>query len=320
MSNLARRDFLKNLGAASAVSLAPAWASGGTGAGPAAKPFKLGAISDGLSTDFEEALKILKGFGLEWVEIRNVYGKYNTEATPDEIKKIKGLLGQHGFHVSTVDTALFKCTLPGTKPPANPKDLYPYSEQMDLLKRAAERAHTWGTDKLRGFAFWRVADPGALVGRVAEELDKAAEVAKAAGMRILIEDEGTTNVGTAHEMARLMAAVKAPNVGLNWDAGNSNFSGEVSYPTGYELLPKNRIWHVHVKGVACAPGLKNCKEAFADEGIVDLVGQLRALRRDHYTGTMSLECEFSAPGMSHAETTKRSMEGLLKVVAKATAS
>jgi sugar phosphate isomerase/epimerase len=302
------------------MSLAPALANGGTGAGPVAKPFKVGCISDGLSMDFEEALKILKGFGLEWVEIRNVYGKYNTEATPDEIKKIKGLLGQYGFHVSAVDTALFKCTLPGTKPPANPKDLYPYAEQMDLLKRAAERAHAWGTTNLRGFSFFRVADPAAIVKRVAEELDKAAEVAHAAGMRILIEDEGTTNVGTAHEIARLIAAVKAPNVGVNWDAGNGNYSGEVSYPTGYDLLPKTRIWNVHVKGVVCAPGLKDCKEAFAGEGVIDLVGQLRALGRDHYTGSMSLECEYTAPGMSHMETTKRSMQGLLKVVAKAAAA
>src|ERR1019366_7205316 len=158
------------------------------------------------------------------------------------------------------------------------------------------------------------------VKRVAEELDKAAEVVHAAGLRIVIEDEGSTNVGTAHEIARMIAAVKAPNVGVNWDAGNSNFSGEVSFPTGYDLLPKSRIWNVHVKGVACAPGLKGCKEAFAGEGVIDLVGQLRALGRAHYTGSMSLECEYTAPGLSHMQTTKRSMQGLLKVVAKAAAA
>lgn len=319
MSNFPRREFLKTLGAVSAMSLAPAWANGGTGSGSVARPFKLGAISDGFSPDFETALKAIRAFGLDWVEIRQVYGKYNTGASPEEVKKIKALLGQYGFHVSVVDTALFKCTLPGSRPVGNPKDIYPYSEQMDLLKRAADRAHAWGTDKLRGFAFWRVADPAAIVPRAAEELDKAGEVAHAAGMRIVIEDEPTTNVGNGREMARLMAALKAPNVGINWDAGNGNFTGEVSYPTGYDQLPKNRIWHVHLKGVACATGLRNCKETFPDEGVIDLVGQLRALRRDHYTGTMSLECEFSAPGMTHAETTRRSMQGLLKVMAKASA-
>jgi hypothetical protein len=34
---------------------------------------------------------------------------------------------------------------------------------------------------------------------------------------------------------------------------------------------------------------------------------------------MSLECEFQAPGLSHPQTTRRSMEGLLKVMAAAAA-
>jgi sugar phosphate isomerase/epimerase len=284
-----------------------------------AREFKLGAISDGFSTDFEQALKLMKGYGLEWVEIRNVWRVYNTEASPEQIRKIKDLMNKYGFRISVVDTALFKCTLPGTSPPAKTKDVYPYSGQMDLIKRAAERAHAWGTDKLRGFAFYRVEDPGKMVARVAEELDKAAEVAKAAGVRILIEDEPTTNVATGHEMARLMAAVKASNVGVNWDAGNSSWMGEVPYPDGYNALPKDRTWHLHVKGVAWEAGHTKVRETFADQGNLDLVGQFRALRRDHYTGTMSLECEFQAPGMSHQQTTGRSMEGLLKVLAKAAA-
>ncbi len=218
-----------------------------------------------------------------------------------------------------VDTPLFKCTLPGTTPPAKTKDVFPYSSQMDLLKRAAERAHAWGTDKLRGFAFYRVEDPAQVVGRAAEELDKAGEVAKSLGVRILIEDEPTTNVATGHESARLLAAVKASNVGANWDCGNGCWWREAPYPDGYNALPKNRIWHLHVKGVACEAGLTKCHEAFADEGVIDLVGQLRALRHDHYTGTMSLECESSAPGMTHQQTTQRSMEGVLKVLAKAVA-
>ena len=190
---------------------------------------------------------------------------------------------------------------------------------MELLKRGAERAHAWGTETLRGFSFWRVADPEAIAGRVAEELDKAADVARGAGVRLAIEDEGSCNVGTGHELARLLATVKAPNIGANWDVGNPWFSGEVSFPSGYDVLPKDRIWHMHLKGVACVTPGKQCQNAFADQGNIDLVGQLRALRRDHYTGTMSLECEYHAPGMTHEQTTQRSMEGLLKVAAEAAA-
>jgi sugar phosphate isomerase/epimerase len=74
---------------------------------------------------------------------------------------------------------------------------------------------------------------------------------------------------------------------------------------------------MHLKGMICQANLAHCKECFADEGQINLAGQLRALLRDGYNETMSLECEFKAPGLSHQETAKRSMEGLLKVLASA---
>jgi sugar phosphate isomerase/epimerase len=320
MSQLARRNFLKNFLAASTAAFIPAPTWGATETAAALRIFKLGAISDGFSDDFEEALKLMKGYGLEWVEIRHIWGHvYNTEASPEQIRRVRELLDQYGFHVSVVSTAFYKCTLPGTTPVGKMRDAYPYAEQMEMLKRAADRAHAWGTETLRVFTFWRVAEPEKIAERVAEELEKAAEVARRAGVRLAIEDEGACNVKTGHELARLLAAVKAPNVGANWDVGNPVFSGEVSFPSGYDVLPKNRIWHMHVKGVACETPGKQCHDAPADQGSIDLVGQFRALRRDHYTGTISLECEYKAPGMSHLQTTQRSMEGLLKVAAEAAA-
>jgi L-ribulose-5-phosphate 3-epimerase len=320
VSHLTRRSFLKSSWAVPAAALVTARAHGAPATAAALRTFKVGGISDGFSDDFEEALKVLKGYGLEWVEIRKIWGQvYNTEASPEQIRRIRELLNRYEFRVSAVCTGLYKCTLPGTKTVANPKDLYPYSGQMDLIKRAADRAHAWGTDKLRGFSFYRVAEPEKITRRIAEELDKAGEVARAAGVRLVIENEESCNARTGHELARILAAVKAPQVGVNWDVGNAYFGGEIAFPSGYDVLPKNRIWNVHVKGVACQSPGKQCHEAFADQGDLDLAGQLRALRRDHYTGAMSLECEYSAPGMTHFQTSRRSMEGLLKVVAAAAA-
>ncbi len=279
--------------------------------------FKIGAISDGFSGDFEEALKIMKSYGLGWVEVRQIWGKYNTEATPAEISRIRQLLDQYGFKCSVVDSALYKCTLPGTKPVTTERDTYPYSGQIDLLKRAADRAHAWGTDKVRGFTFWRVGDPASLYSRIAEELTKAADVAHAEGVRLVIENEESCNGGTGHETAAILKLAPAGNLGFNWDVGNGYTHGEVSYPDGYQALDKSRIWHLHLKGMACSPGLKDCHETFADAGEIDLAGQLRALTRDRYEGTMSLECEFEAPGMNHLQTTRRSLEGLLRVVNQA---
>ncbi|MGH9398007.1 MAG: sugar phosphate isomerase/epimerase family protein [Terriglobia bacterium] len=314
-----RRTFLKN---AALLAGAASWVQSAPGLGSSARAlnrFKLGAISDGFSQDFEKALQIMKGYGLSWVEIRDVWGKYNTEATPEEIGRVKRLLGQYSFKCSVVDSALFKCVLPGTTPISHEGGSYPYSGQMDLLKRAIDRAHAWGTDKVRGFTFWRVAKPEKIYPRISEELAKASAVAKIGGIRLVIENEGACNGGTGHEIAAILKMTPSPNLGYNWDVGNGYEHGEVSYPDGYNALDKSRIWHMHLKGIQCSPGFKHCHETFADEGEINLVGQFRALLRDHYNETMSLECEFRAPGMTHQQTTERSMQGLLRVVNKAVA-
>jgi L-ribulose-5-phosphate 3-epimerase len=320
MSKNGRRHFLRQLGTIAGCSLL---APGARSAGlfPALPPggFKLGAISDGFSEDFEEALKILKSYGLQWVEIRSIWGTYNTEASPGQIARVKELLRRYDFRVSVVSTAFYKCALPGTRPLGGEKDIYPYAGQMDLLERAAERAQAWGTDKLRVFTFWRTAEPEKHYARISEEMEKAGEFARGAGMRLVIENEGSCNVATGHELARFLKMVRPTNVGVNWDVGNGLWLGEVPYPDGYNALDKSRLWHMHVKGAECDAGFKNCRETFADQGQIDLAGQLRALARDGYDGTMSLECEFEAPGLNRQQTNRRSLEGLLKVLARAKA-
>jgi L-ribulose-5-phosphate 3-epimerase len=314
-----RRAFLKGLGTlyGSASVAAGTSAAAPTSTTSPLSRFKLGAISDGFSQDFAEALKIMKNCGLSWVEIRQVFGVYNTETSPAQIQRLKDLLDQYGFRVSVIDSALYKCTLPGTKPLGPEKDAYPYPEQMELLKRASDRAHQLGTDKIRGFTFWRVAEPEKLSKRIAEELEKAAEVAKRAGMRLVIENEETCNAATGRELGEILTVAPAPNLGINWDVGNGYWHGETSFPDGYNALDKKRIWHIHLKGVTCDAKLKNCSETFAGQGQIDLVGQFRKLVQDEYRETMSLECEFTAPGLNQQETTKRSLEGLLKDMATA---
>lgn len=310
-----RRHFLKNLAIlCGSGSLAGEFRGTARSAPSPLRRFKLGVISDEFSQDFEEALKIMKGYGLEWVEIRNVWGIYNTETSPQQLQRLKHLLAQYEFRVSVVSTALYKCALPGTKPVGGQKDAYPYSEQMDLLKRAIERGHALGTDKLRVFAFWRVVTPEDYTPRISEELSKAAEIARHNQMRLVLENESQCNVSTGRELARMLQLVPTPNLGANWDVGNTYWNGEVSFPTGYAALPKQRIWHMHLKDVRCAPGMKNCRTVILGQGQVDLPGQLRALARDGYQGTMSLEPEVQGPGMTRMEATRRSLEALLKMM------
>jgi L-ribulose-5-phosphate 3-epimerase len=311
-----RRRFLGNL----AVFSSSVWlgrpAAGATMTPPS--QFKVGATSDGFSQNFEEALRVMKNYGLQWVEVRRVFGIYNTEASPAQIRQMKELVNRYGMRVSVIDSAVYKCTLPGTAPITSEKDSYPYSEQMELLKRACDRANALGSQKVRIFTFWRVAEPVSVSHRVAAEVQKAVDVAKSQNIRLVIENEESCNVATGHELSGILAAVPASNLGANWDVGNGYVWGEVSYPNGYNALDKARIWNMHLKSMKCQAGLKQCSEAIAGQGQVDLVGQFEALLRDGYHETMSVECEFALPGLSHLATTKLSVEGVIHAMAEAT--
>ncbi len=236
-----RRAFMKSVG----MLCGQAWFAGEiTSLAAATSPlsrFKLGSISDEWSQDFEEALKAMKSYGLRWVEIRTLWNIYNTEASPEQLRRIRELLEKYEFKVSVLDTAVYKCVLPGTKPLEPEKDPYPYSGQMDLLKRGIDRAHALGTDKLRVFTFWRVAQPEAQFQRISEELSKAVEISRDAGIRLVLENESACNVSTGRELARMLKLVPAKNFGANWDIGNGYWNGEDSFPTGYAALPKDRI-------------------------------------------------------------------------------
>jgi sugar phosphate isomerase/epimerase len=280
-----RRAFLKNVGTlcGSASLMSELTKPAQTQISPLSH-FKLGAISDGFSQNFEEALKIMKSYGLSWVEVRHVFGIYNTEASPAHIQLLKSCLDKYGFRVSVIDSALYKCALPGTKPVKGEKDSFGYAEQMELLKRACDRAHALGSDKIRGFTFWRVAEPEELSERIAEELGKVAETANRAGMRLVIENEESCNAATGHELANVLAMAPAPNLGANWDVGNGYWRGEVSFPDGYNALDKKRIWHMHLKGVTCDAKRKNCSESIVGEGSGRLGGAVQAVAPRRVSG------------------------------------
>ncbi len=279
------------------------------------KQFKLGVISDEITQDFEKALAWIKGYGLEWVELRTIWGKYITEFPPDDVKRVQDLLAKYNLRVSVLDSAYFKITLPGTTSKfAEGKGDFAANEhekQGALLERAIARAKDFGTDKVRIFSFWRVDDPHTVFDRVAKELDKTAAVAKAEGIRLLLENEFACNVATGAEGAAMLNAVKAPALGLNWDPGNAYAAGERKpYPDGYDLLDKKRLWHMHLKdaegtGVVWRP---------IGGGQIDYLGQFRAILKDGFTGTMSLETHYLNAEKDKESSSRESMDGLLKVI------
>ncbi len=284
--------------------------------------FKLGVITDEITQDFEQALIWAKGFGLNWVELRLIWGKYVTEFTPDEVKRAKDLLAKYELRVSVLDSPYFKTVLPGTNSrfDEGKKDLLQsdFSQQQGLLERAIARARDFGTDKVRIFSFLRVSEPKTVFDRVAKELNRTATIAKGENIRLVLENEFSCNVATGLESAAMLNAVKAPALGLNWDPGNAYAAGERKpFPNGYDPLDKKRIWHMHLKDAQENPKSDEPVWRPIGGGKIDYVGQFRAALRDGYEGTMSLETHYLNAAKNKEASSRESMEGLLKAIKSA---
>ena len=283
--------------------------------------FKLSVFTDEITQDFGRALEIASGeFGLGHVELRGLWGKNIMALDDRDIAEARGLLERQRLRVTSIAGPLFKVDWPGAPVSKfSQRDKfgadYTYAQQPEVLERGLELARAFRTDHLRCFDFWRLDDPQPHRAAIDEELRRAAVKAGRRGVTLVMENEYACNTATAAEAARTLAAVRLPSFKLNWDPGNSAFRGETPYPDGYRLLPKGRVGHVHCKDVARNPDGTFAWMALG-RGLIDFVGQFRALRQDGYGGAVVLETHWRGAGTPE-ESTRQSMNGLKELLRRA---
>ncbi len=185
-----------------------------------------------------------------------------------------------------------------------------------MLEKSIARAKAFDPGRVRGFDFWRLDDVGPHRQAINAKLTEAAETLGKAGLIFVLENEFDCNTGTGAEAAGTLAAVPSPHLMLNWDPGNAAERGEVPYPNGYRLLPKDRIGHCH-----CKDAVPNAKKDGVDwapvgKGIIDWVGQFQALRESGYSFAVSLETHWRGAATPE-ESTRQSWAGMKSALQKA---
>ena len=274
---------------------------------------KLGVTTDEIDDDVATALKFLRDYNLKYAEVRSIWGKYNTSQPLEKIREAKALCDEYGIRLSILSTAFFKISLP----PDTPEGRAILEKQWSLLNDAMERGKIMGANTLRVFAFTypdgTAPDP-THYPRIYELVREAAKRAKAGGFRLALENVGGSYVSTGAESAKLLSAVKNDALGLTWDPNNAGQSGEKSFPEGYKLLDPARIFHVHLRDYRHRPDGK-VEWCAVGEGEFDNLAQIRALRKDGFNGTYTLETHYRSPkGKAYA--TETSLKALLKVFEK----
>ena len=285
-------------------------------------PFRLAVINDEITQDFEKACQIVaRDFGLHWIELRSMWNKNITDLSAKQIEDARKLLSEYKLQVTDIASPLFKTDWPGAPRSSQSETRDQFHANVDpaaqdkLLEHCISLAHTFQTDRIRCFDFWRLDDPKAYRQAINARLQRAAERCAKDDLILLLENEMSCNTATGEESAAVLQAVPNRNFMLNWDPGNAAAIGDTPYPAGYQLLPKDRIGHCHCKDVVRKSDHKY-DWAPVGGGIVDWVGQLQALQRDGFRYALSLETHWRGAGTPEAST-RTSMDGLRKTLTKA---
>jgi len=260
---------------------------------------KLGVITDGISRDFEHALKVMDEYNLEYAELQFLWEKEVGDLDADERRRALNLVKKHGKQVSCISRHVF-AGMPMTTIAGDPL----HTRHMDDLKRCISMAHEFDCKLVRimsgrkemilwgshGAEQWNVANGAwdALPTLIAP----AVELAKSEGITLVVETGNGTMVNSCYTGRKLIDDLNAKDtLKVLWDPANNCYAHENAWPDGYEELKGGYLGHVHIKDVYADTARSHLEVREMGKG--QLADQFQpmadALRRDEYDGTISYE-------------------------------
>jgi sugar phosphate isomerase/epimerase len=305
MERRSRRSFLKD---AAIVTTACAAYSLPAIAQASKSPFRIAVINDEISPDFDHACYVAShDFGMSWIELRSMWGKNVMDLSTAEISESKKILTKYNLQVTDIASPLFKTDWPDAprSPYGSKGDLHgaaatTFKQQDEILEKSIALAREFKTDRIRGFDFWRLDDVAPYRAAIDEKLREAAEAIGKQGLLLVLENEFECNTATGREAARTLNAVQSPHLALNWDPANAVMRGELdAFPGGWDVLPKDRIHHCHVKNAVKSANGK-IEWSQVDKGFIDWAAQFRALKQIGFHEAVSLETHWHGAGTPEA--------------------
>ena len=224
-------------------------------------------------------MELAAAWGISHIEVRGFEGGRFPRLENAELEDFQRRFEDAGLAVSGVSPGLFKCRLDD---PSIDRDT------TEVLPRACEWAQRWGTDRVSCFAFRRAGETQ-MPAEVVDRLAGMCEAVRAAGCRLLLENEAGCWGGTGLQAAAIIRRVGGEHLGLCWDPGNAARAGSPSpYPDEYEELSDSdgpTIGCVHMKNYVAAAG----EWGLLEGPDIDWRALLKGLKGDGYEGYVVVE-------------------------------
>lgn len=212
----------------------------------------LSAFADEYCDDFSMQCEAMKGFGIDYIELRGVNGKNVSALTSGEIKTVKKILSDTGMKISAIGSPLGKISLDDD-----------FAKHLDTAKKVYDFAEKLDAKNVRIFSFY-AREGKDIADEKTEVFDKLYGFVKAAeGRRITLCHENEAKIyGESPEKCREIAEAFGGKIKAVFDAGNFVLDGFDS-EKAYEIL-KPYIEYFHIKdalyaGAVVPPGKGEAK-------------------------------------------------------------
>jgi sugar phosphate isomerase/epimerase len=243
---------------------------------------RVGIVSDEISRDFAEAVRIGTAVGIRRYEVRNLAAGRAPMCGDAAMREAEQLTRDKGVEITALSPGLFKMT---------EDDAAFRREMSEVYPRAAEWAHRWKLPGLIVFGFHKSGATeaafyrGEAPAQVREWLREAGERAAADGLVLMIEPEPICWCDTGRATAALIGGCKG--LAVNYDPGNVAWLQDRD-PLDEAEVVAPLVANVHVKDLTGVAGGVPQWVA-AGEGMIDYAAHFRVLGRMGYAGPISLE-------------------------------
>jgi sugar phosphate isomerase/epimerase len=258
-------------------------------------PASATVITDEISQDLPDIVKLVKDFRLPGIELRSMFGRAFKDLTPADIAEIKKVARGEGWKIYGCSSPVFKCDI---------DDAAAVKGHLDEFRRSLGVAQDLDCDLVRVFTFLRrsPAENRQLLPRVAAHLEQLREIAHGTKVRLGIENEHSCIVGTAEEAAELLTKLPDQRFGVVWDPCNVLYvpGAPTDATQGFAAIVP-RLFHIHVKDarrITPKPGALQAVASPVGLGDVGWRAHMAAIQRSGYKGLISLETHWRVEALA----------------------
>ena len=284
----------------------------------------VGLITNEISRDFEYALEVVKELGIKYIELHCLWNKTIEDLSDREVERAKKLIDKYKLTVSNISSTCFLlCPLRDENEKLrNITENFlavwgNYATHLSYLKRAIYLAHEFNTSMVRIFAF-RKMNPSqrvdeAMLDEIIEKLKEPVALAEDAKVVLTLENCAYSYLGQGELTSEIVTRINSNNVKLLWDPANAVLAGGVeTYPTDYQFV-KDHVVHIHVRDVVKDKITNRVTFVPFGQGEINYKAIFQSLKKDGYTGVISLEPEYYKDGFPE-EGTRKSLRELKKLL------